>query len=183
MAGDGARCKHSPGPAFEGVESPLHKAVEGGNALKVAELLEAGADMEAKNAKEATPLHVGAEWGHAAVVEQLLKAGADTNSRNSFGGTPLHTVAGSSGGGGGHAAVADKLLAAGADLHAKARGGFTPLHVAAACGNAVAVLKLLAAGANKDVPDEADSLPMDLAERGKHHALANLLRDYPLHDE
>jgi ankyrin repeat protein len=52
-------------------------------------LLEAGADLEARQTGDWTPLHAAAERGHSAVVELLLEQGADRTAESVSGKTPL----------------------------------------------------------------------------------------------
>ena len=64
-----------------------------GNAPRVAELLEAGADLTLGNRYGATPLSEAARRGDTAVLRLLLKAGADPESPNPEGQTALMVVA------------------------------------------------------------------------------------------
>lgn len=57
-------------------------------------LVDAGADLSAKNNDGATALHVAAFFGRVEIVQKLLDAGADKNVRNNYGSTPLESVAG-----------------------------------------------------------------------------------------
>ena len=70
-------------------QTPLHLAVLAGDAVKVAELIERGADVNARNRKNATPLHIAAAMGHLSVAKLLLSKGADTNAVDLDGKTPL----------------------------------------------------------------------------------------------
>ena len=67
----------------------LHKAVMKNDIAEVKRLLEAGADVAAKNESGHTPLHFAAENGFAASVKALLEAGADPNVPDKDGDTPL----------------------------------------------------------------------------------------------
>ena len=52
-------------------------------------LLEAGADLEARNENGWTPLHKAARYsGHPGRIVALLKAGADLEARTELGNTP-----------------------------------------------------------------------------------------------
>src|SRR6266852_5616113 len=56
---------------------PIHRATKRGHLVALNVLLEAGADIQAKNnASFATPLQVAAGRGNAEIIERLLKAGA-----------------------------------------------------------------------------------------------------------
>lgn len=52
-------------------------------------LLEAGADLEARNLLGRTPLHSAADGDFPAIVAALLDAGAEVNPTDRFGRTPL----------------------------------------------------------------------------------------------
>ena len=73
-------------------------------------LLEAGADVEARNRWGRTPLHGAAASKRSQVVAELARAGADLNARDSAGNTPLHASRHNE-----HAEVVYLLLELGAD--------------------------------------------------------------------
>jgi ankyrin repeat protein len=76
--------------------TPLHWAAWKGHAEIVQILLDAGADMQAKNENGHwgnTPLHAAAHGNQAAAARVLIASGADVNAKDSFGQTPLaHTA-------------------------------------------------------------------------------------------
>src|ERR1700691_1652737 len=85
-----------------------------GNVPRVRVLLDAKADLNAKNSDGATALIVASQDGHADVVRVLLDAKADVNAKDNYGGTALMLASQS-----GHADVVRVLLAAKADVNAK----------------------------------------------------------------
>ena len=87
----------------------------------VARCLQAGADLEPRNAGGATPLHVAAAVGNVEAIAALAAAGADLEARTESGGTPLHAAAL-----GGTAETIEALLAEGAKLEARAKDGRKP---------------------------------------------------------
>ena len=105
-------------------------------------LVEAGADVNARNVSGFTPLHSAAENATPAAAHALIQAGAEVNSRGER--TPLHIAASNP-----NPEVAAALIEAGADVGAREgiRGG-TPLHVAARNPNPAVAALLLDAGAN-----------------------------------
>jgi len=73
--------------------TPLHLAAEKGYVDVCQILLEAGADLHAKNRKGFTPLHLAAQNGHIEVCKLLLEAGANQYITDINGLTPLHYAA------------------------------------------------------------------------------------------
>lgn len=62
------------------------------------------------------------------------------------------------------------------DINFRGKWGFTKLHFAAVDNNIVECNRLLAAGANKSIKDNAGHLPWEKAMARGHFALAKLLR-------
>ena len=124
---------HDPDVAAR--DEALQGAAMFGRADMVKLLLEAGADVEARDEFGDTALHEAAKRGHAAVVKLLLEAGADMEARDESGDTALHEAVSDSwvritikrgGSVESHAAVVKLLLEHGADVEAKDEDGWTP---------------------------------------------------------
>jgi ankyrin repeat protein len=113
----------------------MHSAASGSLHIMEA-LLDAGADVNAKNARQATALH----WSVAdpAKVKLLLSRGAAVDAKTAGGQTPLFTAATLPDG----AAVVKLLLDAGADVHVRTVTGATALFPAAATSAAATSLLL-----------------------------------------
>ncbi|KDQ16144.1 hypothetical protein BOTBODRAFT_269324 [Botryobasidium botryosum FD-172 SS1] len=118
-------------------------------------LLEAGADMNAKDVRGETPLHCACRyWGpDPSRLDLLVTAGADVNAADEKGSTPLHVLAASSPNNPTVVANIDLLVSAGASVDAADANGCTPLHIAALRGNIFAMKALIAAGADKELLD------------------------------
>ncbi|XP_035696699.1 ankyrin repeat domain-containing protein 49-like [Branchiostoma floridae] len=71
----------------------LHKAAYMGDMALLKELLERGADINAKTHDGWQALHSACRWNHVDVASLLLQAGADINATSSGGNTPLHVAA------------------------------------------------------------------------------------------
>jgi ankyrin repeat protein len=98
----------------------MHAANVGSVAIRQA-LIDAGADVNAKNQRSATALHWGV--GDPAKVKLLLLSGAAVDAKTVEGRTPLYAAASLPGG----AATMRHLLEAGADPNAVTLVGTTPL--------------------------------------------------------
>src|SRR5215470_17942305 len=76
--------------------TPLHCATWKGQLAVVELLLEAGADVNARNQNEhwgTTPLHAAAHANQAAIAQMLLDHGADIKAKDREGRTPMfHTT-------------------------------------------------------------------------------------------
>jgi uncharacterized protein len=85
--------------------TPLHDAALGGHAEAAEALLEAGAEIDARDeARGATALWLAASWGRGAVVEMLLERQASRLIRDKTGKTPREAAMEN-----GHAALAALL--------------------------------------------------------------------------
>ncbi len=143
--------------------TPLHLAADGGNVPAMELLLEAGADIHARNRGGMTPLLFASQARSPAALRLLLDAGADAAAVTETGCGALHLAA---------AWRADlecaRILAeAGADAAAREKGGGeTPLHLAATYDRVDIVEFLLEAGASCNAADRYGTTPL-------HHAANN----------
>lgn len=134
--------------------SPLHNAaLTRGDALQ--QLLDAGADVHARDAEQRTPLH-NASLTDPAHVRALVAAGADLEARDSQGRTPLHYAVQRG------SWCVEALLEAGADLDAQDANGHTPLHHAVHGNQDSTATRLLAAGADPRLADLTGETPFDM---------------------
>jgi ankyrin repeat protein/mono/diheme cytochrome c family protein len=115
----------------------LHHAAGFGSLETMTLLLDAGADVSAKNRRGSTPLH----WAihDEAKVRLLISRGAAVNARQVEGRTPAYLAASLGDG----TAVLKLLLEQGADPRTATATGMTPLMAAAVRGD-VATLRLIA---------------------------------------
>lgn len=133
-----------------GQETPLRMLTRANNAAAVWVLLEAGAEVDARDAQGVTALHLASLIdGAGSLVQLLLEAGADVHARDADQSTPLHWAAG------GDNAAAIRLLAeAGADVDARTgQDNRSAIDKALMNGSAAAIAALADIGA-------------DLGERG-----------------
>jgi len=174
--------------------TPLHDAVESGDAGRVEEVL---GRRETKLERVAgkgghTALHDAAFIGLPDIAQMLVKAGADLEATTWDGVTPLHLAAYA-----GHVKTTSRLLEIGAPINAPGlshkdtplhravgggslavvkllldRGasmqgdkyGYTPLHTAAATGNAELAALLIERGAALDAENEEGKRPRDMTK-------------------
>ena len=142
-------------------------AAQNGHRGLVADLLAAGALVNASSKNGVTPLHIAVQLGNPALAAELLAAGALVNAPHNSGATPLYIAAQQ-----GHREMAADLLAAGALVNAPRKNGATPLHVAAQNGHRGMVTDLLAAGAPVNATRKDGQTPMYIAARNGHRELA-----------
>jgi len=100
----------------------LISVAENNNIKLVELLLQAGADINAKNNYGWTALMWASKYGYKDVVKLLIKAGADINAKTYSGWTALISASGN-----GHIDVVELLLQTGADVNAKDNYGWTAL--------------------------------------------------------
>lgn len=155
---------------------PLIDAVQSGDVALAKELLDAGANLNAKNDVGHTPLHVAAIRGREVVAVALLEAGANPNAVDHDGKTPLHWAA-SYDEASGYEDIVKLLLDAGADPNARDGNGATPLHAAASVGNRANARLLLDAGANPNIQNHSHQTVLDIVIV-TNLATEGLLRSY-----
>ncbi len=139
----------------------------------VASLLRAGAQVDARGAKDMTPLmHAVMQDNSQQMVEALLNASADVNCQDHRGWTPLmHCTRNRSD----QVRVAQLLIAAGANVNATHRCGGTALLNAAYHGRSQVVESLLAAGADVNATDQAGWTPLIGAAMNGHVTVVRAL--------
>lgn len=104
--------------------SPLISAAFMGNTEAANLLIEAGANLNYKNADGSTALHTAAAFGKTEVAKLLILSGIDINIKNKEGSTALHTAAFFC-----HTDIVEVLLEKGVDKTIKNKSGKTALDV------------------------------------------------------
>lgn len=131
----------------------LHLAVDRGHQPIVELLLDAGTEVDARDADSGkTPLFAAAVNGEVQKVELLVRRGADVNAKTSHLRTPLHDAAWS-----GKAEVVRYLLTAGADADPKDGFAYSPLDFANQQGHAE-VARLLEEAGGTTRPADAEPI-------------------------
>ena len=186
-------------------KTELMQAAADGNRDRAVSLLDAGADVDERNANGGTALMYAVSAGESELIRLLLERGADPNATARIGWTPMLVAAAKGrdeavrllleGGAdpmapdsygwtplmravsGGYIDAVDALLACGRiDLQAREESGATALHIAAGRGYADIVRRLLKAGAERRAADGEGRTPADVARLLGHSEAEALLR-------
>ncbi len=153
------------------LNAQLAKAASRGDRQRVVELLEAGAEVNARDARGKTALITVAYFGHKDIAKVLIAKGADVNAKDTRGETPLIGAAMS-----GRKEIVELLIAKGADVNARDRHGRTPLIRAATSGHEEIAKVLMAKGAAVDARDALGRTPLYFAaEQGRTEVVELLL--------
>jgi hypothetical protein len=155
----------------------LMQAVGNGNREMVRLLLDAGADVNAKNGSDQTPLMMTGENTTAEIVWSLISAGAKVNRKDEQGHTPLIMAALGS-----NPAVIEALVEADAKVNAKDEEGRTALTYAAAMGHVENVRALLKAGADVSHKDNDNETALSRARDNEQDEVVKLLEAYGAHE-
>jgi hypothetical protein len=122
--------------------------------VRIARLINGGANARERGAQGDTPLHWAAFHGNETMVAQLIARGADVNAAVDNGNTPLHQAAYC-----GHTGVVELLISHGADINARTVLGVTPLGWAKRNGHSAVVQVLIAHGGRNGVTPAESSAP------------------------
>lgn len=117
-------------PAFAGLQEDLSVASAYGHLWRVKALVDAGADINARDPEGYTALTWAAQHGHTDIADYLMGRYAQVNAVDRGGYTPLMWAAQE-----GHANVVETLLRHGANPYVKDGRGNTPLTLARMAGN------------------------------------------------
>ena len=147
-----------------------------GNTYEIVEVLvNYGANIDARDAWDASPLHYAAGGNmDPRVVKLLLEGGASVDAQNKDGWTPLHIAASFNS----NPAISELLIDYGADMEARTIVG-TPLHHAAMNWNPEISELLLRRGADIEARNEEMMTPLHMtAKAGFFPYIAELLLDH-----
>jgi len=146
-----------------GETTPMHTAAGGGHMDTMEQLMERGADVNAKDGNDRTPMHLAAQNDHRETVKWLKEQGADVNAKDNAGQTPMHLAAQK-----GRGDTVARLKELGAEVNAKDNDGRTPLHMAAQNGQGATVKRLVDLGADIGVQDKRGKTALDVATQNNH---------------
>lgn len=129
---------------------------------QVEQILNAGADLDAKDEYGNTPLHKAANYGWVEAVRVLLELGRTALMLAAFFDRDQ---------------VILLLVGADADVEAKDDGGKTALRMAAGKNHLCAVRVLVKSGANIDARDEHDETPLSVAKKEGYNDVSAALTE------
>uniref|UniRef100_A0A6G1SNF6 Neurogenic locus Notch protein n=1 Tax=Aceria tosichella TaxID=561515 RepID=A0A6G1SNF6_9ACAR len=155
--------------------TPLHAAIAA-DSLGVFELLirNRGTDLNAQTHDGTTPLILAAKVGNYSMLEELILNECEVTKSDANGKTALHWAAAVN-----NVDIIRRLLAVReTNKDAQDLSEETPLFLAAREGARGAVEILLSHNANKDIKDQMDMSPMDIARAKKHDDILRLLEDH-----
>ena len=130
-----------------------------GDTKQVAALLDAGADIESRDAKGLRPLHKAAENGEVETVTLLIERGADVNAGDKDGRTPMIRAAKK----GRYDVIVALLASPNIKPDAQGEDGQAALHAAATNGHLDICKALVAAGVLLDLKDDKEWTPLHKA--------------------
>lgn len=148
----------------------LLDAAGNGQTSEVLTLLNAGADVNAKDALQRTALLLTIAGGHVDTVQALLDAGADVDVKSWDGATALMQASY-----GEHSKIVQVLVEAGADVNIRSPHGSTALIYAARKGRTENVQILLDAGADVEATCDGGSTALLEAASLGHTGTAQVL--------
>lgn len=157
--------------------SSLHIAAWEGDLKASKTLINAGANVEAKDNNGLTPLHRAIQSGQIGTVQILIAGGADVNAKNHHGVTPLICSV-DRGVGKGKIEIVKVLLNAGAEVNERNVHNETPLYIAAANQSGGKAVKILIdAGAEVNVKEKYMDTPLHIAASRGHFENVKALLD------
>ena len=151
----------------------LHYAVNNGNLLIVQLLKQYGAKFEAVTNLGKNAVHIAAEANQVTMLMYLiLNEALDIFCLDENGSTPLHWACYS-----GAFEAVDYLLSLKADINAQDKERITPLFLAVDNKRENIVRILLMNGADKNLTNKKNELPINIARKKNYVRIKNLLKD------
>ena len=130
----------------------------------ISELVQLGANLDARTKEGETALHIATENDQKETVCQLIKLGADVNAIDKHGKNKMLQLSLETN----HIEVSAKLISSGADTNTSNEESETALHCAAKAGYTDHVQKLVKAGAGTEARDKHGNTPLLLSANHGH---------------
>jgi ankyrin repeat protein len=154
-------------------DAALRQAAQEGQMTAVKELLEKGANVNARDDKGRTALlWVAPARDNPEMVKFLIAKGAEVNAADNAGETALMIAASQSNPG-----IVTALLEAGAEVNAQNKVGGTALMAAAFRGNVEEIKILLGNNADRKIKDKKGRTAFDVATEGSKNYKDDLSRE------
>lgn len=171
------------GRNFHDGDTPLHEASKYGSASLIEQLVEAGANLESKNAHGLTPLLSAARDGLSlnrdVRLAALIDSGANLNVEQVDGSNPIHLVMETGDFDYVPSHLSVKLLVeSGVSLNKQNKSGITPLHLAAKFSPSEDVKYILKSGGDPLILDRYGNSVLHYAAAGKFTENIELLVKY-----
>jgi len=151
----------------------LFDAVRQDNLSEVSDLINNGADIEARDNAGQTPLHIAAYHGFTDIANFLITKGAEIDSTDNREGTPLHWAAVNK-----NQDIIILLIKHGANLNKEDKFYMTPLIWAVSQGLTNNVKTLLENGADPSYKNTQDKDAFYYAKRKNSAEIIDLLNQY-----
>lgn len=161
----------NPALAYQvSINALMIRAAATGNTHTVKDLINKGADVNAKEENGFTPLMLSSWHGHIDIVQHLIAKGAHVNAKTNEGLTALLSALEQ-----GHYDIAKILIASGADVNVKGMDDRTPLMGESYRGNYDIVKLLLDSGADVNAKDKDGLTALMWAVSSGHTEVVSLL--------
>lgn len=152
-------------------------AARAGDVDQARSLIEQGADVNAKDAREESAYLIATVNGNLELLELTLRNGADVNAKDSYNGTGLIRAADA-----GQVEVVRRLLRAGIDKDHVNELGWTALLEAVILGDGdrphtEIVRVLVDGGVDTSIRDREGNTALDIAEDRGYDGMVRILRD------
>lgn len=155
----------------------LVESVKSGDVAGTERLLQAGADVNARDAEGSTLLMLASYAGDLAMVNALITAGAEVNTQDERGWSALSRAVYNAEQNRGFADVVQALINAGANIEAAISYGVRPLMLAAGYGETAVVETLLQANAEVLAQNEGGYTALMMVKQKHYVDVVNLLHE------
>ncbi|MCA9427643.1 MAG: ankyrin repeat domain-containing protein [Candidatus Omnitrophica bacterium] len=152
--------------------TPLHFAVDLGDATLTEKLLQEGADPNLAYSNGESPLQRAIQAGDQEIVQLMLEAGADPNHLDSRGRSPIYAAIQR-----GDAQAVDLLLEHGANSNLELAEGLTPVQIAAQKGEIEIVKMILTRGGIIEAMNRDGRDALYWARKHGHYRLAHFIEE------
>ncbi len=152
-------------------DDKIINAAFAGEVKDVKELIDAGADVSAKNLYMGrSALMIAATRMKLEIIRELINAGADVNGKdmNNYTALILATIHE-------NLEIVTKLIKSGASVNAKEHCHYTALHYAAAKGNLKIVEELINGGSDVNLKIKNELTALDIAQKHRNKKIVNFL--------